>query len=63
MKALSGLVVSLTAVTGSLGQHVHYEIPEVRHHVQSMLNKFDKYVSHFRRHLILSTHIPQVKLV
>lgn len=40
---LSGCTASLLALAGSaVAQHVHFEIPEVEHYVESMLNQFEQ---------------------
>ena len=40
---LQFLLGSLLAASSTFAQHVHYEIPEVRHYVQSMLSEFHEY--------------------
>lgn len=39
----SGIMASLLALASSVAaQHVHFDIPEVEHFVESMLNQFDQ---------------------
>ncbi|GAB7360253.1 hypothetical protein MBLNU230_g8013t1 [Neophaeotheca triangularis] len=47
MRGILALSLSwLAAITGTIAQHVHYDIPEVRYQVHSMLNRFDEYTDY-----------------